>query len=170
MDLSNFAGIYILCIIGGGGLLAWGGYKMQGASGAGCSVLLSVVGMWISLIVVELNAFDDASLETVSTILLCSPMLSIIYNLSLFPKWKINKKNEKIREKIQCFEKEINSLEKELDYRHTIVNLIGLIKKCGGDLREIEKNKEFVDASKINEDIKNKRREIEQLQYKLRDI
>lgn len=170
MDLSNFAGIYILCIIGGGGLLALGGYKMQGASGAGCSVLLSVVGMWISLIIVELNAFDDASIETVSTILLCSPILSIIYNLSLFPKWKINKKNEIIREKIQCFEKEINSLEKELDYCHTIVNLIGLIKKCGGDLCEIENNKEFVDASKINEDIKNKRRKIEQLQYKLRDI
>jgi hypothetical protein len=170
LDLSNFAGIYILCIIGGGGLLAWGGYKMQGASGAGCSVLLSVVGMWISLIIVELNAFDDASIETVSTILLCSPMLSIIYNLSLFPKWKITKRNEKIREKIQCFEKEINSLEKELKYCHTIVNLIGLIKKCGGDLREIENNKEFVDASKINEDIKNKRRKIEQLQYKLRDI
>ena len=77
MDLSNFAGIYILCIIGGGGLLAWGGYKMQGASGAGCSALLTVVGMWISIIIVDLNAFDDASLETVSTILICSPILSI---------------------------------------------------------------------------------------------
>lgn len=92
MALSDFAGLFIFCIIGGGGLLAWVGYKIQGASGAGCSVLLTVVGMWISQIIVELNAFDDASLETVSTILLCAPMLSIIYNLSLFSKWKTNKK------------------------------------------------------------------------------
>ena len=170
MDLSNFAGIYILCIIGGGGLLAWGGYKMQGASGAGCSALLTVVGMWISIIIVDLNAFDDASLETVSTILICSPILSIIYNLSLFSKWRINKKNQKIREKLQSIEKEIKSLEKELDYRQTIFNLIILIKTCGGDFREIESNKEFIEANKINEEIKNKRLEIKRLQYKLQDI
>ena len=76
----------------------------------------------------------------------------------------------KSEKKIQCIEKEIKSLEKELDYRQTIFNLIILIKTCGGDLREIESNKEFIEVNKINEEIKNKRLEIKRLQYKLHDI
>ena len=164
MDLSSFAGIFILFILGGGILLGYSGYKMQGSAGAGASALLAILGLWVSLGIIKLCDFDDATPETVFTIMFFTLSPPSIYNISLFSKWKINKKNEKIREKIQCCENEIKSLEKDLNYLHTIFNLIILIKSCGGDLRDIENNKEIVEANKINEEIKNKRLEIKKLQ------
>ena len=143
---------------------------MQGTSGVGVSVVLAILGVWIASGIIKLCDFDDATPETVFTIMFFTLIPPSVYILSLFPKWKVNKKNDKIREKIQCIEKEIKSLEKELDYRHTIFNLIILITTCGGDLREIENNKEFIEANRLNEEIKNKRLEIKRLQYKLQDI
>lgn len=169
MDLTNFAGIFILFIVGGGIFLGYSGYKMQGSSGAGVSAVLAILGLWVALGIISLCDFDDATPETVFTIMLFTLAPPSIYNLSLFSKWKVNKKKEKINEKIQYCEKEIKSLEKELDYCHTIFNLIVLIKNCGGDLRGIENNEEISKANKLNEEIKNKKLEIKQLQYELQD-
>ena len=170
MDLSDFAGLFIFCIIGGGIFLGYSGYKMQGRFGAGSSAALAIIGMWIALGIIKACDFDDGSSETVFTIMFCTLIPPSIYNLSLYSKWKTDKKNEEIRRKIQCCEQEIKSLEKELDYRSTIFNLITLIKKCGGDLCEIENNKEFIEAAKINQEITGKKTEIRQLQYELQDI
>ena len=163
VDLSNYAGSLVFGILVIGTFLAFLGYKLHGSIGAGVSIFLTIVGMFVSLGIVNTMKFEDASMETVLTIPICTLLPPTIYSIYLISKWAENKRNDKLRQKIYNCQQELSELEKQLNHRNALLNFITLIKSCDGDMTDVEQRVELLNAKNITDAIKNKKNKIQRL-------
>lgn len=140
IDLSDYAGLFIFGLISACALLSYINYKIDGSGSAGATALLSIVGMWISLGIVKLADFDDATPETVITISVVTLILPLIYSLVEIRGWASKRKTQAIKSRIHDLQKDLNSIESKLNYECKILNLISLFEQCNVDVRCIEQH------------------------------
>ena len=133
IDLSDYAGLFIFGLISACALLSYMNYKIDGSGSAGATVLLSIIGMWISLGIVKLAAFDDATPETVITISVVTLILPLIYSLVEIRGW-VSKR------KIHDLQMDLNCVESKLNYECKILDLISLLELCNANVQCIEQH------------------------------
>ena len=140
IDLSEYAGLIILGLISVCALLSYINYMIDGRGSAGATVLLSGAGIWISLGIVKLAGFDDATPETVITISVVTLIFPLIYSLGEIQVWKSKRKTQAIKRRIHDLQTELNCIESKLNYERKILNLILLFEQCDVDVRCIEQH------------------------------
>ena len=133
IDLSDYAGLFIFGLISACALLSYMNYKIDGSGSAGATVLLSIIGMLISLGIVKLAAFDDATPETVITISVVTLILPLIYSLVEIRGW-VSKR------KIHDLQMDLNCVESKLNYECKILDLISLLELCNANVQCIEQH------------------------------
>lgn len=163
VDLSDYAGLFILGIIITNIVWVVVGYKMNGKESAIASGALAVLGMWIGLGIVKVMDFDDATPETVLTIGIFSVLFSSIYTLYVFSKLLSKRKLEKLQQKESAYRDEIARLEQDISERKSIFHLIQLINRCGCETAYFEKHSELSDMSRINDDINMKKAQLKDI-------
>lgn len=140
IDLSDYAGLFIFGLISACALLSYMNYKIDGGGSAGATALLSIVGMWISLGIVKLADFDDATPETVITISVVTIILPLIYSLAEIRSWASKRKTQAIKSRIHGLQVDLNCIENKLDYECKILNLISLLELCNANIQCIEQH------------------------------
>lgn len=143
IDLSDYAGLFIFGLISICALLSYMNYKIDGSGSAGATALLSIVGMWISLGIVKLADFDDATSETAITICAVTLALPLIYSLVEIRGWASRRKTQAIKSRIQVLQTDLNYIESKLNYERKILNLISLLERCNADVGSIEQHQKF---------------------------
>ena len=160
VDLSDYAGLFILGIFAINVVIANLVYKMNGKKSAIASGTLAVLGIWIGFGIVKVMNFDDATPETFITIGVFSTLFSIIYIVYIFAKWLDNRKFIKLQQKQIYYQNELKKLEQEIVDRNHIYHLIQLINCCGCNTEYFEKRNEFSDMSQITNEIKKKKAQL----------
>ena len=140
IDLSDYAGLFIFGLISACALLSYMNYKINGSGSAGATVLLSIIGMWISLGIVKLAAFDDATPETVITISVVTLILPLIYSLVEIRGWVSKRKTQAIKRKIHDLQMDLNCVESKLNYECKKLDLISLLELCNANVQCIEQH------------------------------
>lgn len=129
MDLTNYAPLFLFIMFGAIILFGIIAYKVSGKEGAITTAVLGFIGIWISLGIVKICGFQDASPETVITLIIGTDSFPAIYALYSFNKYIILKKEQR-------------RLQKKIDKENEIKEII-LRKEM-----EIESSKEFIRKNK----------------------
>ena len=93
-DLTAYAGLFILGIIVVCTVLYYLNYKIDGSNSVGVVVLLSFWGLFLSLGIVHIADFPDATPATVLTISICTIIFPLIYSISKLRGWVTQQKEE----------------------------------------------------------------------------
>lgn len=176
MDLSDYVGVFILVIIVGIALLMLAANRM--GKQAGVIFLVALIGEFLGIWFCGLFDFEDASLETVVTLMLSSLLPASI----IVCRWAFQFLEESRERKIQvlkisiiedfelrkselCMEKEI--LEKDLRINNSMHNLLMLLQSCvSTNLNFYENQEMYADSEKRNELL----RRIDGIEKKLNSI
>lgn len=167
VDLSNYSGFFILGII----ILAIAfiniAYKFDGKAGAGISLMATILGAFLSIGVANSLEFADATPEMVVTVCAGTIGLPLIYiSIRLFQYMRIKYK-DKLKKEINILSQEISELEKQIERKKSVLNLIKLLKICGGTIENIEHLDQIIDVRIIQKKIKIKNKKIQRLSNKL---
>lgn len=163
MPNADYARLFLFGIFTINIVLGILGYKMNGKESAMISGTLAVLGAWIGLGIVKVMDFDDGTLETALTLGIFSTLFSIIYITYIFIKWLEKRKLQKLLQKQKYYQKELEKLEQEIADRNHIFHLVQLINCCGNDTINFEKHKELSDMSRITDEIKKKKAQLNDL-------
>lgn len=161
MDLSDYAGVFLLVIIVGIALLMLAAYRM--GKQASVIFLVALIGVFIGIWFCGLLDFEDASLETVITLMLSSLLpASIIVCRWAFRFWADSRERKiqvlkisiiedfESRKSELCMEKEL--LEKDLLINNSMHNLLMLLQSCVSTNLNFYENEEMhIDREKRNE-------------------
>lgn len=106
VDLSNYSGFFILGII----ILATAfiniAYKFDGKTGAGISLMATILGCFLSIGIAKLLNFADATPEMVVTVCVGTIGLNLIYiSIRLFRFMEIKYKDKLKKKSIFCIMK-----------------------------------------------------------------
>ena len=93
-DLTAYAGLFILGIIIVCAVLYYLNYKIDGSNSAGVVVLLAFFGLLLSLGIVHIADFPDATPATVLTISICTIIFPLLYSISEIRGWIAQQKEE----------------------------------------------------------------------------
>ncbi len=166
MDLSDYAGVFVLIIVGGIVMLMLAAKTME--KQASIIFFVALIGGFIGIWLCGLLDFADASLETVVTLMLSSLLPASIIVCRWFLQFLAECHERKIQElkisivkdlearkSVLCMEKE--RLEKELLINNSVYNLILLLQICVSVNINFYDNQEmYVDKEKRNELLRNK--------------
>lgn len=152
-DLTNYAGLIILCIIIAVALLSCLGHRLYPNIGAAVSIVSAIVGCFVSMGIVNVAGFEDASLESVLTISIGTFLLPVLYNIIVLINWYKGKRKDRLQKKITMYLQEKNELEKAIKHNHAIVNLLTLLKCCGGDTENIEQHERLIVCKNMKEEL-----------------
>lgn len=161
MDLSDYAGVFILVIIVGIALLMLAANRME--KPASVIFLVALIGEFIGFGFCGLFDFEDASLEVVITLMLSSLLpASIIVCRWAFQFWEDSRERKiqvlklsiiedfESRKSELCMEKEL--LEKDLLINNSMHNLLILLQSCVSTNLNFYENQEMhIDKEKRNE-------------------
>lgn len=156
MDLSEYAGLFILIIIVGVVMLMLVANAINRS--AGNVFIISLVGSFIGIWIVDILNFEDASLETVVTIMVSAllPSCLVIFN------WGIRYVNEMHKKKLYVLKKAIiekleskkkklaiekTQFEKQLAINNSVNNVMILLQLCASTKMEFEKNDNIYEYS-----------------------
>lgn len=167
VDLSAYAGLFIIVIFTIDIICVVVGYKMNGIESAIASVILAIFGMWIGIGIVKVMDFDDATPETALTLGIFSVLFSCIYILYIFPKWLSKRKLEKLCQQESAYRAEIARLEQKISERKNIFHLIQLINYCGCETEYFERHSKLSDMSRIIDDINIKKAQLKEISSKI---
>lgn len=164
MNLSDYAGIFILVIIVGIALLMLAANRM--GKPASIIFLVALIGVFVGLLFVNLCDFEDASIETVITIMVSAmlPASIIVCRWTIqfieeFRNRKIQSLKTTIIEDFESRKRELNiekeHLEKELLINNSLHNLLMLLQLCvSTNLNFYENHAMRIDREKRNELLK----------------
>ena len=93
-DLTAYAGLFILGIIIVCTFLYYLNYKIDGNNSAGVVVLLAFFGLLLSLGIVHIADFPDATPATVLTISVCTITFPLLYSISEIRGWIAQQKGK----------------------------------------------------------------------------
>ena len=156
MNLSKYAGLFILIIIVGVVMLMLVANVINRS--AGKVFIISLVGSFIGIWIVDILNFEDASLETVVTIMVSAllPSCLVVFNWGIQYVNEMHKKKlyvlkEAIIEKLESKKKELvlekTQFEKQLTINNSINNLMILLQLCAPTKMEFEKNDKIYEYS-----------------------
>lgn len=156
MNLSKYAGLFILIIIVGVVMLMLVANVINRS--AGKVFIISLVGSFIGIWIVDILNFEDASLETVVTIMVSAllPSCLVVFNWEIQYVNEMHKKKlyvlkEAIIEKLESKKKELviekTQFEKQLTINNSINNLMILLQLCAPTKMEFEKNDKIYEYS-----------------------
>jgi len=129
-------------------------YSVDGSAGAFLSILLSIVGMWLSLHVVNLFDFQNASLETVLTTIFGTFLLPTIYNIRLARKCIMEERNSKIDIQPESYKQKMEWPNNQLDGRDRVQRLLLLLKYCNEDVTGMKNINEMMGVKQTDDAIK----------------
>lgn len=149
MNLSEYAGVFILIIIVGVVMLMLVANAINRS--AGKVFIISLVGLFIGIWIVNILNFEDASVETVVAIMTSAllPSCLVVFNWELQYANEMHKKKlyvlkEAIIEKLESKKKELTiekkQFEKQLTINNSVNNLMILLQLCASTKMEFEKN------------------------------
>lgn len=156
MNLSKYAGLFILIIIVGVVLLMLVANVINRS--AGKVFIISLVGSFIGIWIVDILNFEDASLETVVTIMVSAllPSCLVVFNWGIRYVNEMHKKKlyvlkEAIIEKLESKKKELaiekTQFEKQLAINNSVNNVMILLQLCASTKMEFEKNDNIYEYS-----------------------
>ena len=155
MNLSKYAGLFILIIIVGVVMLMLVANVINRS--AGKVFIISLVGSFIGIWIVDILNFEDASLETVVTIMVSAllPSCLVVFNWGIQYVNEMHKKKlyvlKAIIEKLESKKKELviekTQFEKQLTINNSINNLMILLQLCAPTKMEFEKNDKIYEYS-----------------------
>ena len=156
MNLSKYAGLFILIIIVGVVMLMLVANVINRS--AGKVFIISLVGSFIGIWIVDILNFEDASLETVVTIMVSVllPSCLFVFNCGIQYVNEMHKKKlyvlkEAIIEKLESKKKELviekTQFEKQLAINNSVNNLMILLQLCAPTKMEFEKNDKIYEYS-----------------------
>lgn len=156
MDLSEYAGLFILIIIVGVVMLMLVANAINRS--AGNVFIISLVGSFIGIWIVDILNFEDASLETVVTIMVSAllPSCLVIFNWGIRYVNEMHKKKlyvlkEAIIEKLESKKKKLaiekTQFEKQLAINNSVNNVMILLQLCASTKMEFEKNDNIYEYS-----------------------
>jgi|GEM_PF-2225006 hypothetical protein len=156
MNLSKYAGLFILIIIVGVVVLMLVANVINRS--AGKVFIISLVGSFIGIWIVDILNFEDASLETVVTIMVSVllPSCLFVFNCGIQYVNEMHKKKsyvlkEAIIEKLESKKKELviekTQFEKQLAINNSVNNLMILLQLCASTKMEFEKNDKIYEYS-----------------------
>lgn len=167
IDLSDYAGLFIFGLISACALLSYMNYKIDGSGSAGVTALLSVVGMWISLGIVKLADFDDATPETVLTICVVTLVLPLIYSLVEIRGFVAKRKTQAAMNRLHALQTDLDCIESKLNYESKTLNLISLLEQCNADVCCIEQHPKLSSQKTLINRAEGIRKKIEELSSQL---
>lgn len=159
-DLTDYALLVLLGIFVINMVLIILGYKMKGKEAAALIGALATIGLWVGLGIVKIMDYDDGSSEIVSTVGLFSIIFSSMYAIYVFIDWLDMRKLQKLQQKQNDYQRELEKLEQEFVDRNHIYQLIQLLTCCGCDTTYFEKLKGLSDMGRITEEIKQKKAQL----------
>lgn len=156
MNLSKYAGLFILIIIVGVVVLMLVANVINRS--AGKVFIISLVGSFIGIWIVDILNFEDASLETVVTIMVSVllPSCLFVFNCGIQYVNEMHKKKsyvlkEAIIEKLESKKKELviekTQFENQLAINNSVNNLMILLQLCASTKMEFEKNDKIYEYS-----------------------
>ena len=156
MNLSKYAGLFILIIIVVVVVLMLVANVINRS--AGKVFIISLVGSFIGIWIVDILNFEDASLETVVTIMVSVllPSCLFVFNCGIQYVNEMHKKKsyvlkEAIIEKLESKKKELviekTQFEKQLAINNSVNNLMILLQLCASTKMEFEKNDKIYEYS-----------------------
>lgn len=167
IDLSNYSGLFILGIIILSATFIYMAYKFDGKAGVGISLLATILGCFLSIGIVKSLNFEDATPETVVTVCVGTIGLNLIYiSIRLFQFMKIKYKDQ-LKKEINILYHEISDLEKQIEQKKSVLNLIQLLEMCGGTMENIEQLDQLIDVRIIQNKINSNNKIIQYLSNKL---
>lgn len=93
-DLTAYAGLFILGLIGICAALYYLNYKIKDRNSAMAVVGLSILGCFLSFVIIHIADFPDATPATVLTISICTIIFPLLYSFSMLRRWIAQKKEE----------------------------------------------------------------------------
>lgn len=156
MNLSKYAGVFILIIIVGVVMLMLVANVINRS--AGKVFIISLVDSFIGIWIVDILNFEDASLETVVTIMVSAllPSCLVVFNWGIRYVNEMHKKKlyvlknaiiEKLESKKKKLATEKIQFEKQLAINNSVNNLMILLQLCVSTKMEFAKNDEIYEYS-----------------------
>lgn len=167
IDLSDYAGLIIVSIVAICAALAYFNYKVEGGSGAGITAMLAVIGGWISIGIVNMADFEDATPETVITISIGVLLLPLLYSAAEFREWKARQKVKRIQDKMLHLQNELKSIEEKINHEQTLIHFVELLKKCNEDVSCFENHPQLSNQRELLSSAEKIKQEIRSLSYEL---
>ena len=137
VDLSEFAGLLIISIIGICIFSIYLGKKASISQSYILPIVITLIGLAISGGIGKSADFDDGSPEVYITTIVCTVLPHIVYELfllsAIIKEKRLNKINCRITEEQQRLN-ELHSLSKS---RKDILKFLDLVELCGGNLASV---------------------------------
>lgn len=147
--------------------LAYFNYKVEGGSGAGITAMLAVIGGWLSIGIVNMADFDDATPETVVIISVGVLLLPLLYSATEFREWKARQKEQRIQVKMLYLQNELKSIEEKINHKQILIHLVDLLKKCNEDARCFENHPQLSNQRELLSSAEKIKQEMQSLSYEL---
>lgn len=167
LDLSAYAGLIIVSIVAICAALAYFNYKVEGGSGASITAMLAVIGTWISIGIVNMADFDDATPETAITISIGVLLLPLLYSAAEFREWKARQKVKRIHDKMLHLQNELKSIEEKINHEQPLIHFVDLLKKCDEDMSCFENHPQLTNQRELLSSAEKIKQEIRSLSYEL---
>lgn len=162
MDLSNYAGAIMVCLIVVFVVLGLGVHILNG--NVGIYSIMAIIGLWIGVKLVDLAGVEDSMVDIVTKMYVGSLILPVIYFFNVLTKYvrekkrliqvkKMEEERERIDREIKLEKEMLSEKEKELLKSKSVIHLTKLIEKCD--------NSNYLFAS---EELINVREQINELQ------
>ena len=167
IDISDNAGLFIFGIVFICAILAFLNYKNDGRDGAIAIFLWAFVGMWISIGIINLANFDDATPEVVITTYIGAIGFPLIYTMLQTTRWISLRRIRKLKNKICNLQKELEDIESKLYREKNVLNLIKLLRNCCGDVDCFEQHPKLSSQKMLSDKADKLREKIEEISSKI---
>lgn len=137
VDLSEYAGLLIVSIIG---ICAFSIYLNKKVLDTGAYILpivITVIGLAISGLIFSSADFDDGSPEVYITTIVCTILPHIVYELFLLAAIIRELRLKRINNKITEEQQKLNELYSLSKRQKRQIKFIELIESCGGNLTSV---------------------------------